>query len=125
MSGTRSSRSGSLGWRPAFAVGAYLGATVFAFFLWIVHKWRGPQAQETANQVFTGQSIGDYKNLLKLRLGADGALTIYPLGVDAACTTWDLAEDAPNPRFEPRGAAPAVHAIDRPLRFDRDGRRVG
>ena len=113
-----------VGLAAAFAVGQYLGTTVFAFFLWFVHKWRGPKAQEAANQVFTGQSIGDYKNLLKLRLGTDGALTIYPLGVDAACTTWDLAEAAPNPRFEPRGAAPAVHPIDRPLRFDRDGNRV-
>ena len=38
---------------------------MFAFFLWFVHKWRGPKAQANANQVFTGQSIADYKNLLR------------------------------------------------------------
>ncbi len=114
-----------VGLAAAFAVGQYLGTTVFAFFLWFVHKWRGPKAQENANQVFTGQSIGDYKNLLKLRLAAGGVLTIYPLGVDAACRTWDLAESAPHPLFVPRGTtAPVVHPIDKPLRFDPDGNRV-
>lgn len=112
------------GLAAAFVVGRFFGTTVFAFFLWFVHKWRGPKAQANANQVFTGQSIGDYKNLLKLRLGADGGLTIHPLGVDAACRQWELAETKPAPRFEPRGDAPAVHPIDRTLRFDPRGNRV-
>jgi hypothetical protein len=102
----------------AFVLGATLGTTVFAFFLWLVHKWRGPKAQANANQVFTGQSIGDYKNLLRMHLGRDGALTIYPLGVDKACREWELED---GPRFEPRGEAPSVHAIDRTLRFDAAG----
>ena len=105
----------------AFVLGATLGTTVFAFFLWLVHKWRGPKAQANANQVFTGQSIGDYENLLRMHLGRDGVLTIYPLGVDAACREWDLED---GPRFEPRGEPPRVHAIDRTLRFDAAGNRI-
>ena len=107
-----------LGGVLAFVLGATYGTTVFAFFLWLVHKWRGPKAQANANQVFTGQSIGDYKNLLRMHLGRDGALTIYPLGVDRACREWELED---GPRFEPRGEAPRVHAIDRTLRFDAAG----
>jgi hypothetical protein len=110
-----------LGGALAFAAGATFGATVFAFFLWLVHKVRGPKAQDNANQVFTGQSIIDYKNLLRMRIGRDGGLTIYPLGVDKAVREWDLADDEPEPRFVPRGAAPAVHPIDRTLRFDASG----
>jgi hypothetical protein len=108
----------------AGVVGASAGTTVFAFFLWLVHKVRGPKAQENANQVFTGQSIADYKNLLRMHLGRDGSLTIYALGVDKACREWDLVRDPDGPRFEPRTTAPQVHAIDRTLRFDAAGNRV-
>jgi hypothetical protein len=109
----------------AFAAGATVGATVFAFFLWLLHKVRGPKSQANANQVFTGQSIADYKNLLRMHLARDGELTIYALGVDEACRKWDLAADEPHgPRFEPRGEAPRMHAIDVPLRFDPAGNRV-
>jgi hypothetical protein len=114
-----------LGIMLAFILGRTFGASLFGFFLWLVHKLRGPKAQANANQVFTGQSIPDYKNLLRMHLGRDGGLTIYPLGVDEACTKWDLAPDEPHgPRFEPRGAQPRVHAIDRTLRFDASGDRV-
>jgi hypothetical protein len=110
----------------AFAAGATFGATVFGFFMWLLHKVRGPKAQANANQVFTGQSIPDYKNLLRMHLARDGGLTIYPIGVDKACQKWDLAPDEPHgPRFEPRGEAPRVHAIDRPLLFDVSGNPVG
>ncbi|MBA3746101.1 MAG: metallophosphoesterase [Solirubrobacterales bacterium] len=108
----------------AFLAGATIGATVFAVFMWIVHKVRVSKAQACANQVFTGQSIPDYKNLLRMRLGRDGSLTIWALGVDHACTEWDLADPAPAPRFEPRGPAPKVERIDGPLQFDASGNRL-
>jgi hypothetical protein len=110
----------------AFLAGAMIGATVFGAFVLLVHKVRAGKAQACANQVFTGQSIADYKNLLRMRLGTDGGLTIWPLGVDSACTTWDLVERTPvaAAHFKPRDAPPAVHAIDRPLKFDAEGNRV-
>ena len=113
-----------LGGVLAFAAGAGLGATVWGFFMWIVHKVRGPLAQNNANEVFTGQSIIDYKNLLRMHLGRDGELTIYALGVDEACREWDLSDDGDGPRFEPRDAPPEVHPIDRALRFDASGNPV-
>ena len=113
-----------LGLPVAFLVGKYLGATVFALFMWLVHKARGPKSQATANQVFTGQSIIDYKNLLRMCVGRDGGLEIHALGVDAACTTWDLADEQGSPGFEPRRTPPQVHAIDRTLRFDSAGDRI-
>jgi hypothetical protein len=98
---------------------------VFGAFLLAIHKVRGVKAWENANQVFTGQSIPDYKNLVRMRFAADGSLTLYPLGVDRAGREWDHTPDrAPAPTFTPRGPAPAAHAIDVPLRYDASGRRV-
>jgi hypothetical protein len=109
----------------AFVAGATLGTTIFAIFMLLIHKVRGEKAQACANQVFTGQSIADYKNLLRMRIGGDGSLTIWPLGVDKVCDEWDLVDPVPAPRFEPRaGKAPQVHAIDRRLDFDAHGNRM-
>jgi hypothetical protein len=111
---------------PVLAMaGAALGATVFGATLLAVHRVRGVKAWEAANMVFTGQSIADYKNLLRMRLHRDGSLTIYPLGVERACRTWRHAgPDGAKPRIVPSGAPPVAHAIDVPLRFDASGRRV-
>jgi hypothetical protein len=116
----------ALGLAAVFAAGGALGATVFGFFLLAVHKVRGSKAWENANQVFTAQSIPDYKNLVRMHFAADGSLTLYPLGCDRAGRAWDhTPEQAPGPKFSPRGAPPAVHAIDVPLVFDASGHRVG
>jgi hypothetical protein len=111
---------------PALVVaGATLGATIFAAVLLAIHRVRGLKAWEAANQVFTGQSIPDYKNLLRMHFEPDGSLTIYPLGVERACRTWRHAgPDGARPRIVPSGAPPVAHAIDVPLRFDATGRRV-
>ncbi|HUR84165.1 MAG TPA: metallophosphoesterase [Solirubrobacteraceae bacterium] len=108
-----------------FVAGAVLGATLFGAVMLAVHRARGGKAPETANQVFTGQSIPDYKNLLRMRFAPDGSLTIYALGVDRAGRDWRyVGKDAPGPRFVPDGPPPAVRPIDDVLRYDADGRRV-
>lgn len=108
-----------------FAAGSAIGSSVFALVLLAIHKIRGPKAPEAANQVFTGQSIADYKNLVRMRFAADGSVTLHPLGVDRVGRDWRY-EGRPQTgaRFEPRGAAPQVHPIDVPLRFDATGRRL-
>jgi hypothetical protein len=108
-----------------FAVGAVVGSTVFGAVLLAIHRVRGVLAWEAANQIFTAQSIPDYKNLLRMRFGADGGLTVYPLGVERACTDWrHVGPDGARSRIVPDGAPPVAHAIDAPLRFDAHGRRV-
>jgi len=107
-----------------FGAGWMIGATVFGVFLLAIHRIRGSKAPEAANQVFTGQSIADYKNLVRMRFAADGSLTLYPLGVDKVGHDWRYeGRPADRARFEPRGSAPQVHPIDGPLRFDGAGRR--
>ena len=114
----------ALGLAALFAAGVALGATVWGFFMLVVHKVRGSKAWRNANEVFTAQSIPDYKNLVRMRFAADGSVTLYPLGVDRTGRAWDYTpEAAPAPTFSPRGARPVAHAIDGPLEFDRSGRR--
>jgi hypothetical protein len=109
----------------AFAVGALAGPTIFAAFLLLVHRTRGGNARGNANQVFAAQAIVDYKNFLRIRLAADGGLTIYPLGVDRVCREWDHAGGGSRePRFVPRHEPPVVRMIDARLEFDRAGNRI-
>jgi hypothetical protein len=108
-----------------FGAGLSAGATVFGVFLLAIHRIRGPKAPEAANQVFTGQAIADYKNLVRMRFAADGSLTLYPLGIDEVGSDWRYeGRQEDRARFEPRGAPPRVHPIDGPLRFDASGRRA-
>jgi hypothetical protein len=108
----------------AFAAGQVAGATIFGAFMLLVHKTRGGKARGNANQVFSAQSIADYKNFLRLHLAADGALTIYPLGVDRVGREWDHVDsDGSVPRFAPRHAAPEVALVDEVLHFDGAGNR--
>jgi hypothetical protein len=62
------------------------------------------------NEVFTGQVITDYKSFVRMRFTADGAVTVYPLGVRRTSRRW-----VPTPA----GPAPAqpmpVHLIEEPF----------
>lgn len=46
------------------------------------------------NELFAAQGIEDYKSFLRLHIGADGALTIYPVGVSRICRRWRVNPDA-------------------------------
>jgi len=115
-----------LGLLATFAAGASAGTTIFAAFLLAVHRVRGSKAPASATHVFAAQSIADHKNLLRMHVGPDGGLRVYPLGVERACRDWRYAgdEDDEGPRFVPSGPAPQAHPIDGPLEFDRMGTRL-
>jgi hypothetical protein len=48
------------------------------------------------NELFAGQGIQRYKGFLRMHIAADGTLTIYPIGIEAAAKRW---------RANPEGAA--------------------
>jgi hypothetical protein len=107
-----------------FAGGAGVGSTVFALFLLAIHRIRGPKSPGCANQVFAGQSIPDYKNLVRMRFAADGSVTLHPLGVERIGRNWRYeGKREDTARFEPRGTPPHVEPIDIALTFDAAGRR--
>lgn len=60
------------------------------------------------NELFAGQGIEDSKSFLRLHIGADGTLTVYPVAIDRICRRW-----RPNPDDVPE--APWL-VPDQPLR---------
>ncbi len=75
------------------------------------------------NEVFAGQSIEDRKGFLRMHIGRDGTLTIYPVKLDKVCRAW---------RANPNGAPTEPwllpeqplrpELIEEPIRVPHDGR---
>jgi hypothetical protein len=68
----------------------------------------------------------DLKHFLRLHIEADGALTVYPIGVDRVGRKWQLCPDAPAhaPWFAPSGPEPEPHLIEKPIRIGQSGARA-
>jgi len=94
----------ALGWIVAggmFVVGFTLGRVVFALYLWLANR---NDARQHATEIYGGLASTEYKNFLRLRLGRDGALTIYPIGIPTS-SAWRLASEAAadsDPWFVPK-----------------------
>lgn len=58
--------------------GAFVGALIWGIYLLVSLNVFGRHA----NEAFSALRIADYKNFLRLRIGADGQLSIYPVGID-------------------------------------------
>jgi hypothetical protein len=69
------------------------------------------------NEVFAAQGIGHHKGFLRIHLGDDGRLTVYPIGLDRVPRRWRLvAEGDPGaPWFEPAGGTIEPHLIEEPF----------
>jgi hypothetical protein len=110
-----------LGWIVAagiFLVGFTVGRLVFAIYLWLANR---NHPSQHATEIFGGLASTDYKNFLRLRLGTDGDLTIYPVGIRTS-TRWELRNDgAPDtdPWFVPAEgeSEPAPKLIEAPIRL--------
>lgn len=61
----------------------------------------------------------DQKHFLRLHIEPDGALTLYPIGIERVGRKWALCPDAPAdaPWFAPDGPEPAPHLIEPPVRI--------
>ncbi len=49
------------------------------------------------NELFASQGIENYKSFLRMRIGRDGSLTIYPVAVDRICRRWRAVPTATRP----------------------------
>jgi hypothetical protein len=65
----------------------FLDAEVVALYLLVASRFG-----INLNEVMAGQSIEDYKGFLRMRIAADGTLTIFPVKVEKICREW-----RPNP----------------------------
>lgn len=61
----------------ATAAAAVVSATVFGSYLWFWLRW----FRRHPNEGFSSMAIEDFKSFLRLRIGKDGALTIFPIGL--------------------------------------------
>ncbi len=56
-----------------------------------------------------------------MHIDSEGALTVFPVGVERVGRKWRLTPDAPAhaPWFEPEGPEPEAALIEGPIRIDR------
>ncbi len=71
------------------------------------------------NEAYAPLRVMDFKNFLRLHIGADGVLTLYPIGIDRVCRKWRVCPDGPAhaPWFDPAEPDVEVRLIEEPLRF--------
>lgn len=73
------------------------------------------------NEGFAPLHHQDQKHFLRLHIDAEGALTVFPIGIDRVGRRWRLRPDAPDsaPWFDPVGPEPEPHLIEHPIRIER------
>jgi hypothetical protein len=72
---------------PVFGV---LGGELTAGYLLVASSF-----DVNVNESFAGQGIDDHKSFLRLHIGADGTLTVYPIGVEKVVRQWIAAPHDP------------------------------
>ncbi len=71
------------------------------------------------NEAYAPLHHADLKHFLRLHIGDDGVLTVYPVGIDRVGRDWQLRPDGPAdaPWFEPGGGETETHLIEGPVRI--------
>jgi Calcineurin-like phosphoesterase len=108
-------------WRVLLTVGVYgpisalVGTELVALYFLIAGRFA-----ININELFAGQNIDDAKCFLRMRIGADGVLTIFPIGVDKVSKRWHAAPDDPvdAPWIAPEQPM-RTHLIEQPIEIGR------
>ena len=104
--------------------GGYFSSQLFAIYLFIMFTC----FHKHATHSFSSQRIPDYRNFLRMQIGADGALTIYPIGIRKVPRKWRYVRSRARPEepiFESTDRALEAHLIEEPIRIAPDGLVVG
>jgi len=100
----------------AFLTGFAAGSEAFAFFI------LGTASGEVASWAMSGQAIEDHKGFLRIRIAANGDLTVYPVAVDRICRDWTLREnDDGGLRPVPADGLPPLRLFEPPVTVAREG----
>lgn len=96
-------------------VGGLLGSWVMAGYLLVADKFG-----LNGNELFAAQHNGDYKCFLRLHIGPEGGLTVYPVGVKRSPRRWKLRAGGKGnePWFEPADGLLTPHLIEEPIRIE-------
>jgi hypothetical protein len=98
--GDSAHRGIDIGWLALASLAAAIaGTTLFGLYLLFNLSVRGRQW----DPAFSALRVKDYKSFLRLRIGRDGALTVYPIGLRKV------------PKGEPTPVALAPHLIEPPI----------
>jgi hypothetical protein len=96
-----------------FAGGWLGGSLLFGIYLLISLNVFGYHK----NEAFSSLAVEDYKHFLRMKIGADGVLTIYPVAIDRVPRKWkNVAADLTAARMapdDPRATPPRL--IERPI----------
>jgi hypothetical protein len=94
------------------ALGGLGGALGFAAYLWVTN-YLGFHA----NEAYAPLRVKDHKHFLRLHIGRDGALTVFPIGVDKVCRRWRLCREGPlhAPWFQPDQEEIRPRLLERPF----------
>jgi hypothetical protein len=71
-----------------FLVGGFVGSLVMGLYLLISLQ----VFRRHSEQAFSGLRIEDYKNWLRLKIDAEGALTIFAIGIDRVVRKWKFGK---------------------------------
>lgn len=95
--------------------GGLLGCEVMAVYLLVADRFG-----LNDNELFAAQRNRDWKNFVRMNIGVDGVLTVYPVGVRRTPRRWHLRKggDDADPWFEPDGAPVDFKLIEAPIRIE-------
>ncbi len=97
-----------------FVGGFLVGPFVMGLYLWLSVNFFGAHS----NEAFGSLALPDWKNFLRLHIGKDGRLTVYPVGLERVPRRWRETHAGPySPAYEPndRKATPP-ELIEPPFR---------
>jgi hypothetical protein len=97
--------------------GGIAGGALVGLYLLLAHTLMGRTAERHTNEAFSCQHLMDDKSFLRLHVGPDGTLTIYPVGIDRVPRSWRLVSEGDRgaPWFEPVGDPLAGHLVEAPI----------
>jgi len=108
------------GFTVVFAVlvgvgGGLLGCEVMAVYLLVADRFG-----LNDNELFAAQRNRDWKNFVRMHVGADGVLTVYPVAVDHTPRRWHLRTGGrdDDPWFEPDKGPVEFRLIEAPIRIE-------
>ncbi len=97
--------------------GGLLGGSLMGFYLMLCDLFFGFHE----NEMFSSMRIPHYKNFLRMHIGDDGTLTVYPIGIRKVCSGFRLNLQAKDgaPWFIPAkgNVESLVHLIEPPISF--------
>jgi hypothetical protein len=113
-----------LGGRPFLAVVALLvlvGGALGGSLVMGAYLVGSQMFKRHPNENFSGQHIEGYKNFLRLRILSDGAVTIFPIGIDRVPKSWHVVPDGgpSDPFLEPADGPEEPHLIEGPIEVRR------